>query len=87
MTNKKILLPLLDIEPKLDKNNNPYYKLSLTNLPAHYFYAFSDLPEETLTALKEIPHKLVGKLVLITYEELPQSGLFQKYKIKSLEFR
>jgi hypothetical protein len=84
---KKIFLPLLDIEPKLDQNNHPYYKLSLTNFPTHYFYAFSDLPEETLTPLKEIPHKLVGKPVLITYEELPKSGLFQKYKIKSLQFR
>jgi hypothetical protein len=25
--------------------------------------------------------------VLITYEELPKTGIFQKYKIKSIEFR
>jgi hypothetical protein len=58
---KKIQLPLLDIENKQDKNLNSYYKLSLTNLPATYFYAFSDLPEKILTLLKEIPHKLVGR--------------------------
>jgi hypothetical protein len=82
---KKVFLSLLDIESKLDKNSNPYYKLSLTNLPTHYFYAFSDLPAETLTLLKEVPHKLVGKQVLITYEALPK--LDGQYKIKSLEFR
>jgi hypothetical protein len=83
---KKIQATLLDIENK-DQNSNPYYKLSLVNLPATYFYAFSDLPKKTLTLLKETPHKLVNQLVLITYEELPKTGIFQKYKIKSIEFR
>ena len=84
---KKIQLPLLDIEKDLDKHNNPYYKLSLTNLPATYFYAFADLPVRILTRLEEIPHKLVNRLVLITYEELPKTSLFQEYRIKTLEFR
>jgi hypothetical protein len=39
---------LLDLENKVDKNGNPYYRISLQGLPARYFYAFSfSLPEET----------------------------------------
>ena len=74
-----------DIKKNLDKNSNPYYKLSLTNLPARYFYAFSDLPQQALTLLEEAPHKLVDQLVLITYEELPKTGLFQKYKVREIK--
>ncbi|CAJ0761251.1 13160_t:CDS:2 [Entrophospora sp. SA101] len=37
----QIKATILDIEPKFDKNNNPYFRLSLAGMPTRYFYAFS----------------------------------------------
>jgi hypothetical protein len=37
----QIKATLLDIESKLDKNGNPYYRLSLQGMPGLYYYAFS----------------------------------------------
>jgi hypothetical protein len=51
---------LLDIEAKLDKNSNPYFRLSLS--------------EETFTTLTNTPHNLVNHQVLITYQELPNQN-------------
>jgi len=77
---------ITDIEAKLDKNQNPYFKLSLRGF-ANYFYAFSyNLPEKTLSILKETPEKLINQLVLITYQELEhkdKNGTF--YKVKGIE--
>ena len=58
-----------DIEPRIDKNNNPYYKLTLTGY-SNCFYAFSyELKTETLSTLKATPYQLVNQLALISYEE------------------
>ena len=39
---------LLDLESKLDKNGNSYYRLSLQGMPNLYYYAFNhNLPETT----------------------------------------
>lgn len=66
---------LLDLESKLDKNSNPYFRLSLTGRPGIYFYAFSfSLSEETFAALINTPHNLVNRQVLITYQELPNQN-------------
>jgi hypothetical protein len=77
---------ILDIEAKLDKNGNPFYRLSLTGF-LYPFYAFSfSLSTNTLHTLKETPEKLIGKLTLITYEELPNKenqGTF--FKVKEIE--
>ena len=46
---------ITDIEIKQDKNQNPYFRLSLRGFP-NCFYAFSyNLSAETLTMLKENP--------------------------------
>jgi len=48
MSQLQIKATLLDIESKTDKNQNPYFRLSLQGLPARYFYAFSfSLPATT----------------------------------------
>ena len=77
---------ITDIEPKLDKNFNPYFKLSLRGFP-NCFYAFSNqLTKETLVILKETPEKLINQLALITYQELEhkdKNGTF--FKIKAIE--
>jgi hypothetical protein len=74
---------LIDLESKLDKNSNPYFRLSLQDLPNRYFYAFSfSLQAETLTALNN-PHNFINRQVLITYQELPNqdgNGTFCKVK-------
>ncbi|CAI2187952.1 6499_t:CDS:2 [Funneliformis geosporum] len=60
-----------DIEPKLDKNFKPYFKLSLRGF-TNPFYAFSyHLSPETLTMLKEKPEQFTNQLALIAYQELP----------------
>jgi hypothetical protein len=82
---KQIKSILTDIEPKKDKNLNHFYKLSLQGLTS-YFYAFNNLPAETLNLLKDTPHQLVHQPVLITYEELPNKnnqGTF--YRVKAIE--
>lgn len=79
----QIKATILDLESKVDKNNNPYWRLSLVGLPACYYYAFSyNLSEKTLQLLK-VPHNLVNRQVLITYQELPNKdyqGTFCKVK-------
>ena len=82
----QIKTTILDIESKLDKNGNPFYRLSLTGF-LYPFYAFSfNLSPNTLQTLKETPEKLIGKPTLITYEELPNKenqGTF--FKVKEIE--
>jgi hypothetical protein len=79
----QIKATIIDIEAKLDKNTNPFYKIALQGTP-DYFYAFSNrLPEKTLTTLKESPHQLVNQLALISFEELTNkdnSGTFRRIK-------
>ena len=66
----KIQAILNDIEPKQDKNNQPFFILRLTNCP-NYFYAFKDhLDQKTFQTLKA-PERLVGQSARLTYEELP----------------
>jgi hypothetical protein len=44
----QIKATILDLESKVDKNQNPYFRLSLVGMPARYFYAFSfSLPATT----------------------------------------
>ena len=74
---------IIDIEAKLDKNTNPFYKIALQGTP-DYFYAFSNhLSEKTLTMLQQSPHQLVNQLALISFEELPNrdsGGTFRRIK-------
>ena len=68
----QIKTTIIDSEAKFDKNSNPYFRLSLANLPQRYFYAFSfSLNEETLATLTNVPHNFINRQVLITYQELP----------------
>jgi hypothetical protein len=82
----QIKTTILDIEPKLDKNANPYFRLSLTGLPNRYFYAFSfNLKESTFQTLSS-PLNLINRQVLITYQELPNKdnqGTF--FKVQQIE--
>ena len=75
-----------DIEPKLDKNFKPYFKLTLRGFP-NPFYAFSyHLSPETLTMLKEQPEQFTNQLALIAYQELEhkdKNGTF--FKVKQIE--
>jgi hypothetical protein len=44
----QIKATLLDLENKIDKNGNLYYRLSLQGIPNRYYYAFNyNLPEST----------------------------------------
>ena len=71
----QIKATITDSEAKFDKNNNPYFRLSLSGLPQRYFYAFSfSLNEETLTTLTNAPHNFINRQVLITYQELPNQN-------------
>lgn len=84
----QIKATILDIENKIDKNGNPFFKISLANLPARYFYAFSfSLPAETLNLL-QTPLNFINRQVLITYQELPnqdnQGTFFKVQKIEIL---
>jgi len=83
----QIKATLLDIEAKSDKNNNPYFRLSLANLPNRYFYAFSfNLPEATWHTLTNSPYNLINRPVAITYQELAnkdQQGTF--FKVQQIE--
>jgi hypothetical protein len=84
--NKELQLKatLLDLEKKLDKNSNPYFRLSLVGIPNRYFYAFSfSLPEATFASLTNTPHNFINRQLLITYQELSNrdgSGTFCKIK-------
>lgn len=83
MTQLQIKAIITDIEAKVDKNFNPFYKLSLQGT-SDYFYAFSNsLAQETLTTLSETPHNFINRQVLITYQELPNKesqGTFHRIK-------
>ena len=87
MSQLQIKATLLDIEQKVDKNQNPYFRLSLQGLPARYFYAFSfSLPATTWQTLTQSPHNLINRQVLIAYQELPNQnhqGVF--FKVKDLQ--
>jgi len=82
MNQLQIKATIIDIEAKLDKNTNPFYKIVLQGAP-DYFYAFSNnLPPKTLTMLQH-PHQLVNQLALIAFEELTNkanSGTFRRVK-------
>jgi len=82
----QIKATLLDLEAKLDKNNHPYFRLSLQGLPNRYFYAFGfSLSAETLTVLNT-PQNLINRQVLITYQELPnQDGKGTFCKVKQIQ--
>ena len=69
------------IENKLDKNAQPYFKLSLQGFPFP-LYAFSNnLATDTLATLTKAPDNLINRQVLITYQELPANqGVFRKVK-------
>jgi hypothetical protein len=86
MNQLQIKSTIIDLENKLDKNGNPFYKISLHGFSARYFYVFSyNLPEQTLTLLKS-PHNLVNRQVLITYEELPnKDGQGTFFKVQQIE--
>ncbi len=77
---------LLDLESKLDKNNNPYFRLSLAGMPGRYFYAFSNsLPATTFKSLANTPN-FINRQVLITYQEFPnQDGKGTFGKVKQIE--
>jgi hypothetical protein len=86
MNQFQIKATILDLESKTDKNNNPYFRLSLAGMPARYFYAFSfSLKAETLNLL-QIPINLVNRQVLITYQELPnQNNQGTFFKVQEIE--
>ena len=75
---------LLDLETKLDKNHNPYFRISLQGLTNRYFYAFSNsLPATAFKSLTDTPHNFINRQVLITYQELTNKdnqGTFFKVK-------
>ncbi|CAI2186172.1 17921_t:CDS:2 [Funneliformis geosporum] len=63
---------ITEIESKVDKNSNPYCRLSLRGLTNRYFYVFSNsLKPETFTTLTNTPCNFINRQVLITYQELP----------------
>jgi len=78
---------LLDLETKIDKNNSPYFRISLQGLTNRYFYAFSNsLPETTFKSLTDTPHNFINRQVLITYQEFPnQDGKGTFCKVKQIE--
>ena len=79
---------ITDIESKLDKNNNRFYKISLAweRGEPKVFYAFStdlNLKTKTLQILSNSPEKLVNQRVTITYQELEnkdKNGTFCRIK-------
>ena len=79
---------ITDIESKLDKNNNRFYKVSIAwELgKTRAFYAFStdfNLKDDTLKLLTNSPEKLINQRVTITYQELDnkdKNGTFARIK-------
>lgn len=79
---------ITDIESKLDKNNNRFFKVSIAwELgKTRAFYAFStdfNLKTETLQFLANSPEKLINQRVTITYQELAnqdKQGTFGRIK-------
>jgi len=86
MNQLQIKATILDIESKLDKNSNPYYRISLQNLPNRYFYTFSYNLSENTSQLLKTRHHLINRQVLITYQEFPNQdnqGTF--FKVKEIQ--
>lgn len=90
MSQLQIKTTIIDIEPKTDKNSNPYFRLSLQGRPDCYFYAFSTdyhlKNTTTLSTLTNAPQNFLNRQVLITYQELPNQdyhGTF--FKVKEIE--
>lgn len=87
MNQLQIKTQITDIEAKTDKNSHPYFRLSLVGLPSRYFYVFGfGLPPETFDSLTNVPHNFINRLVLISYQELPNktnSGTF--FKVSGIE--
>ena len=86
MSQLQIKALISDIEPKLDKNSNSFFKLTLQGT-SNYFYAFSNnLPPDTLTALTNAPHNFVNRQVLISYQELPNRDSGGKFfKVQGIQ--
>ena len=82
----QIKATLIDLENRTDKNGNPFYRLSLSGMPSHYYYAFNNsLPTTTWSTLTT-PHNWINRQVLITYQELPnKDNLGTFYKVKGIE--
>ena len=90
MSQLQIKATIIDIESKMDKNSNPYYRLSCQGMPGRYFYAFSTdyhlKNTTTLSTLANSPLNLINRQVLITYQELPnQDGNGTFFKVQALE--
>ena len=86
MSTLKIQAILNDIEPKQDKNNQPFFILRLTNCP-HYFYAFKDHLSPTTFQTLKVPEKLVGQPTRLTYEKLPDKYAPTPFlRVKAIEF-
>ncbi len=81
----KIKAILIELESKLDRKGNSFYRLKLAGFP-DYFYTFTtdySLKASTVKLLSENSEKLLHQLVLITYEEVPNKdnpGTFKKVK-------
>lgn len=91
MPQLQIKTTILDIETKQDKNNNPYFRLSLQGLPGRYFYAFSQdynlKNTTTLRTLTDAPYNFINRPVLITYEEIKGRDDLPLCRIKQIEIR
>ena len=86
MSTLKIQAILNDIEPKKDKNNQPFFILRLVNCP-NYFYAFKDHLDQKVFQTLKVPEKLVGQSALLTYEELPDKYSPTTFlRVKEIEF-
>lgn len=83
-TELTIKATITDIEPKTDKNSNPYFKISLQGLFNQAFYAFSfNLDQSTLNTLTQTPYYFINRLCLISYSEQnnkDNQGTFAKVK-------
>lgn len=79
---------ITEIVPRVDKNTNRYYQLTVTNSPQP-FYAFSvdwKLTTDTLSTLTDAPQNLLNRLVLVTYYEQAnrdRAGTF--FRVKQIE--
>ena len=79
---------ITDIESKLDKNSNRFYKVSIAwELgKTRVFYAFANdfnLKTETLQLLANSPESLINQRVTITYQEVEnkdKQGTFGRIK-------
>jgi len=85
MSHLQIKATLIELESKLDKNFNPYYRLTLQGIPGYYYAFNNSLPPTTWTTLTT-PHNFINRQVLITYQELPnKDNLGTFYKVKDLQ--